>query len=287
MDQYRSTSATQSRRLRSKNYTLTWAGPDDAPSIVAIEFDAFKGEKTNHILSYRDFTQPAHRQRALLMYQNAMTGSDGIRRRKKSASARRVERRPNTDIVRFRKVTDVENKLIISWAKTEIKTYTEDELASPADSGHEGEAVMNREWFALNEKLKRDYMGTQKHCYISMLATSPAYQHNGAGTMLLEDILREADDAGIECYLEATDTAKPLYERHGFETVNVLEFDPSHYGVLGFRVERQTIMIRGALDPITKQRKPVRSWHEATGREGSPSPSPSSSSENSEEEGGA
>jgi N-acetylglutamate synthase-like GNAT family acetyltransferase len=40
-----------------------------------------------------------------------------------------------------------------------------------------------------------------------MLATEPKHQHNGAGTMLLEEILAEADDAGVEVYLEATDTA--------------------------------------------------------------------------------
>lgn len=105
---------------------------------------------------------------------------------------------------------------------------------------------------------------------ISMLATQPTYQHHGAGTMLLEDILTEADEAGVECYLEATDTAKPLYERHGFEMVNELRFDPSAYGVCGFSVERQTIMVRGALDRVSGQRKQVRSWAEATGGPGSP-----------------
>ena len=104
-----------------------------------------------------------------------------------------------------------------------------------------------------------------------MLATQPSYQHHGAGTMLLEDILAEADEAGVECYLEATDTAKPLYEKHGFQTVNELRFDPSAYGRYGYSVERQTIMVRGAVDRVSGQRKPVRPWSEATGGPGSPS----------------
>lgn len=95
-----------------------------------------------------------------------------------------------------------------------------------------------------------------------MVATQPAYQHHGAGTMLVQNILAEADEAGIECYLEATDTAKPLYERHGFMTVNELRFDPAAYGVYGYNVERQTIMVRGALDS-RGQRQQVRSWEEA------------------------
>lgn len=92
-----------------------------------------------------------------------------------------------------------------------------------------------------------------------MVATQPSYQHHGAGTMLLEQILAEADDAGVECYLEATDTAKPLYERHGFVTVSELRFDPAPYGVHGFKVERQTIMVRGALN-VQGARSEVRSW---------------------------
>jgi ribosomal protein S18 acetylase RimI-like enzyme len=92
-----------------------------------------------------------------------------------------------------------------------------------------------------------------------MLATEPKHQHNGAGTMLLEEILAEADDAGVEVYLEATDTAKPLYEKHGFEEITELRFDPSQYGVKGLGIERQTVMVRGALGP-DGERMAVRSW---------------------------
>lgn len=82
--------------------------------------------------------------------------------------------------------------------------------------------------------------------------------------MLLEDILAEADEANVECYLEATDTAKPLYERHGFVTVNELRFDPTAYGVYGYSVERQTIMVRGAMAANGK-RQEVRSWENVVG----------------------
>lgn len=92
-----------------------------------------------------------------------------------------------------------------------------------------------------------------------MLATAPRHQHHGAGTMLLQQILEEADNAGVECYLEATDTAKRLYERHGFETITEFRFDPAEYGVKGTGVERQTVMVRGA--PGSRgERQRVRSW---------------------------
>jgi GNAT superfamily N-acetyltransferase len=98
-----------------------------------------------------------------------------------------------------------------------------------------------------------------------MLATEPKHQHNGAGTMLLEEILAEADDAGVEVYLEATDTAKPLYAKHGFEEITELRFDPSQYGVKGLGVERQTVMVRGALG-ADGERLQVKSWEAAVVR---------------------
>lgn len=98
-----------------------------------------------------------------------------------------------------------------------------------------------------------------------MLATAPQHQKNGAGTMLLEEILAEADDAGVEVYLEATDTAKAFYERHGFETITELRFNPAEYGVKGLGVERQTVMVRGALRR-TGEREEVKGWDAAVAR---------------------
>jgi len=92
-----------------------------------------------------------------------------------------------------------------------------------------------------------------------MLATLPQHQHHGAGTLLLEEILCEADNAGVQVYLEATDTAKPLYEKHDFIAITELRFDPAEYGVKGLGVERQTVMVRGALDACRK-RGAVRAW---------------------------
>lgn len=98
-----------------------------------------------------------------------------------------------------------------------------------------------------------------------MLATAPQHQHQGAGTMLLGEILSEADEAGVEVYLEATDTAKPLYEKHGFKAITELRFDPAQYGYKALGVERQTVMVRGALDKHG-DRAPARSWESAVTR---------------------
>ena len=63
----------------------------------------------------------------------------------------------------------------------------------------------------------------------------------------------------VECYLEATDTAKPLYAKHGFEEITELRFDPSQYGVKGLGIERQTVMVRGAVGS-DGERLAVQPW---------------------------
>ena len=51
-------------------------------------------------------------------------------------------------------------------------------------------------------------------------------------------------------YLEATNSARPLYEKHGFVALQTIEFDPADYGVNGLGVERQTAMVRGELQTL-------------------------------------
>ncbi|TKA81184.1 hypothetical protein B0A55_02626 [Friedmanniomyces simplex] len=247
-----SSSSTSSKR--SADYVIERADSEDARRLVDIEFQAFDNERANQQLSFRDYTKPDHLERSVELYTTAINSypNIGLPLKKPQAYSR----------VSFLKVTDTETADVVSFAKTEFKQYTLQEIQSPADVGHEHEPRMNRDWFALNERLRREYVGLAKHCYIGMLATQPCYQHNGAGTMLLDIILTEADESGLEVYLEGTDTAKPLYEKHGFVAVSEVRFDPAEYGLYDIGKERQTIMVRGALgkDGV---REEVRSWDAA------------------------
>jgi len=258
-----SPSGSSTSSKRTAHFIIEAASPEDVRRLVDIEFQAFENERVNHYLSFRDYTKPEHFQRSVLMYAEALQAPERQHQPTKghhrSDSGHVAESSPK---IAFLKVTDVEAGEIVSFAKTEIKGYTLDELRSPEDAGHEHEPRMNRDWFALNERLRREYLGQAKHCYIGMLATQPCYQHNGAGTMLLNAILKEADKAGIEVYLEGTDTAKPLYEKHGFEAVNEVRFDPAKYGLHDIGKERQTVMVRGALGRDGR-RKQVRTWDAA------------------------
>ncbi|KAK4555033.1 hypothetical protein LTR86_007799 [Recurvomyces mirabilis] len=250
-----SPSSSSSGGKRTAYFVIEEAELKDVRRLVDIEFQAFENERANQQLSYRDYSKPEHFERSVKLYFAAIRDRHTHRLLNKKA---RQGLAPSAK-VRFLKVTDTETGEIVSFAKTEIKTYSEEELYSPPDVGHEHEPVMNRNWFALNEIRRREYIGFVKHCYIGMLATQPCHQHEGAGTMLLNTILTEADKNGLEVYLEGTDTAKPLYEKHNFHAVNEIRFDPATYGVRNIGKERQTIMVRAALG-ADGVRDEVRAW---------------------------
>jgi GNAT superfamily N-acetyltransferase len=56
--------------------------------------------------------------------------------------------------------------------------------------------------------------------YLSIVGVTPSAQGQGIGKRLIEPTLAEADDAGVECYLETFDPRNPgFYQRLGFSAV--------------------------------------------------------------------
>ena len=56
--------------------------------------------------------------------------------------------------------------------------------------------------------------------YLSIVGVTPSAQGRGIGKRLIEPTLAEADDAGVDCYLETFDPRNPgFYERLGFQAV--------------------------------------------------------------------
>jgi GNAT superfamily N-acetyltransferase len=56
--------------------------------------------------------------------------------------------------------------------------------------------------------------------YLSIVGVAPSAQGLGIGTRLIEPTLAEADDAGVECYLETFDRRNlNFYQRLGFSAV--------------------------------------------------------------------
>lgn len=82
---------------------------------------------------------------------------------------------------------------------------------------------------------------------LQLLCTHPAYHRRGLGAALLNDVLAIADKEGITTYIEALENAVPVYKRHGFRTVDQLEFDPTKAGQEGTAVV--DIMLREPANP--------------------------------------
>lgn len=75
------------------------------------------------------------------------------------------------------------------------------------------------EVFAVFAEMERHHPG-EPHWYLPLIGVDPAHQGRGLGSALLAPVLAQCDAEGRPAYLESTNPRnRPLYERHGFETV--------------------------------------------------------------------
>lgn len=166
LDQPRS-AALPANKKGLRRLVITPANTGDVRTLVDIEFHAFENERANQQLSYRDYTKPEHFERAVQAYMMTLAAADHVQYLDKNSKAHQALTKvpeTTTDQVSLRKVTNTETEQILSFAKAEIKAYTSSELDYAADVGHENDPQMNRDWFALNESMRRQYMCLRKHC---------------------------------------------------------------------------------------------------------------------------
>jgi len=136
------------KNSRARSFVSTPAKLEDVRRLVNIEFRAFEDEQVNQVLSFRDYKKPLYFERKVHRYREAMIAGATP---------------GDSSEVLFKKVIDMNSDEIISFAKVEIKAYTTEELCTPFDCGHEEEPRMNRDWFALNERTRREYAGGERH----------------------------------------------------------------------------------------------------------------------------
>lgn len=61
------------------------------------------------------------------------------------------------------------------------------------------------------------------HYYLAVLGSDQGRQGQGLGSANMRPVLERADAEGLPCYLESSNERNvPLYERHGFETTEVV-----------------------------------------------------------------
>ncbi|KAF2462416.1 hypothetical protein BDY21DRAFT_272271, partial [Lineolata rhizophorae] len=78
--------------------------------------------------------------------------------------------------------------------------------------------------------VRKEVMGGKPHYLLGQLATFPMHERRGAASLLVRHGCELADKAGLPCFLEASYQGRPLYERHGFETVKEVPFDCTPFG---------------------------------------------------------
>jgi GNAT superfamily N-acetyltransferase len=73
-------------------------------------------------------------------------------------------------------------------------------------------------------KQMASYHPSEPHWYLPLIGVDPAWQGQGYGAALLQPALEVIDRQGSLAYLESTNARNvPLYERHGFETLGVIQ----------------------------------------------------------------
>ncbi|PIG94300.1 GNAT family N-acetyltransferase [Gloeocapsopsis sp. IPPAS B-1203] len=79
-----------------------------------------------------------------------------------------------------------------------------------------------RQLIALYSKIEEYHQQDlpEKHWYLNMLGVSPAYQSQGVGSLLLQPILKQADQEKLPCYLEtSTEKGVRFYQKQGFQVL--------------------------------------------------------------------
>ena len=68
----------------------------------------------------------------------------------------------------------------------------------------------------------------EDHWYLPFIGLDPSKQGQGIGSLILKESLKQADEQGKIAYLESSNPMNmSLYERHGFETIKMIEIGDS------------------------------------------------------------
>jgi GNAT superfamily N-acetyltransferase len=164
-----------------------------------------------------------------------------------STSTRRREAMRDNPAARFMGVFDNSTGQLIACGHWNIYTTERtqeqvDELThiSPVPSGVNPE--LWNDFFGNFSERRQTLLGNRPVAILRTLVTHPDHYRRGAGGLLMEQFVKDADSEGLEGYIEASDMGKPLYARFGFSPVSVMDFHLEKYGGTG--VAQNTVMIR-------------------------------------------
>lgn len=107
------------------------------------------------------------------------------------------------------------------WLPPGVEPDLEAMLSVLADVPPERGAVLAQ----VGEQM-RAFHPDEPHWYLAAVGVDPARQGEGLGSAMIKEGLRLCDAQGLPAYLESSNPRNiPLYERHGFEVVGLVQPD--------------------------------------------------------------
>ncbi|KAG9196647.1 hypothetical protein G6011_01768 [Alternaria panax] len=141
--------------------------------------------------------------------------------------------------------TDLDGKMIAAakWRINEQERSEEEARRMyPVPDGQDEGRQGLLDFMAFLSRVRREYMGTKPFYFLHILVTHPDHHRRGAGSMLLEWGTKQADRARLPAFLESSPMGRPLYEKMGFQTKEVVTWDLARYGLEG--TDFSTVMLR-------------------------------------------
>ncbi|TGO44252.1 hypothetical protein BCON_0562g00010 [Botryotinia convoluta] len=133
--------------------------------------------------------------------------------------------------------------------------------------GNGGEEAIDPWW--IPEEEKREYAkgvfeiwaevkgrGRGAHCAVEVIFTSPSHRRLGIGSLILSWGTQKADELGLDCYVEGSQTGVPLYTKHGFKKIRDVEVKP--YKEEHLKSEEWKKFDEELVEVLTVMRRPCR-----------------------------
>ncbi len=128
---------------------------------------------------------------------------------------------------------------MIAAARWRLEGYQDDKVTPRTQEQHDADKSLSalgdpypesdvQVWNAFFKQMndaKTEYMGARPYMCLDTLITHPEHRRQGAAKLLVEWGCKNADERGIEAYLESSQMGVPLYEGCGFRRVGEIWAD--------------------------------------------------------------
>ncbi len=118
-------------------------------------------------------------------------------------------------------ITDVFRETILHINSKDYSDVQVQKWASRADNTNKWRDRIRHQYFIVAEKKEQiiGFGSINKEAYLDTLFVHKDYQKEGIGSAILHELLDEARNTGkFEVYTEASLTARPFLQKHGFRT---------------------------------------------------------------------